>query len=110
MVKHRQYTYFYIFSCATLNETFRAKCDIEISWENLDADTGACQKLLAQEEENLLVLDYEMELFFEPCRELFFQCFTAHFCRRQEEHAILISRLLSRMHRMYVARIHLDFH
>ena len=58
MVKHRQHTYFYIFSHATLNETFRAKYDIEISWENLDADTGACQKLLAQEEENLLVLDY----------------------------------------------------
>ena len=25
MSKHRQYTYFYIFSCATLNETFMAK-------------------------------------------------------------------------------------
>ena len=57
MLKHIQYTYFYIFSRATLNETFTAKYDIEISWENLDADTGACQKLLAQEEENLPVLD-----------------------------------------------------
>ena len=57
MLKHRQYTYFHIFSRATLNKTFTAKYDIEISWENLDADTGACQKLLAQEEENLLVLD-----------------------------------------------------
>ena len=57
MLKHIQYTYFYICSRATVNETFTAKYDIEISWENLDADTGACQKLLAQEEENLLVLD-----------------------------------------------------
>ena len=57
MLKHIQYTHFYIFSRATLNETFTAKYDIEISWENLDADTGACQKLLAQEEENLPVLD-----------------------------------------------------
>ena len=29
---------------------------------------------------------------------------------QQEEPAILISRLLLRMHRMYVASIHLDFH
>ena len=27
MLKHRQYTYFYIFSRATLNETFTAKYD-----------------------------------------------------------------------------------
>ena len=27
MLKHRQYTYFYIFSLATLNETFTAKYD-----------------------------------------------------------------------------------
>ena len=27
MLKHRQYTYFYIFSRATLNETFTAKND-----------------------------------------------------------------------------------
>ena len=27
MLKHRQYTYFVIFSSATLNETFTAKCD-----------------------------------------------------------------------------------
>ena len=31
-------------------------------------------------------------------------------CRRQEEPAILISRLLLRMRRTYVARIRLDFH
>ena len=27
MLKHRQYIYIYIFSCATLNETFTAKYD-----------------------------------------------------------------------------------
>ena len=32
------------------------------------------------------------------------------FNERQEEPAILISRLLSRMRRMYVASIRLDFH
>ena len=31
-------------------------------------------------------------------------------CGRQEEHAILISTLLLRMRRMYVARIRLEFH
>ena len=31
-------------------------------------------------------------------------------CRRQEEPAILISRLLIRMRRMYVANIRLDLH
>jgi len=31
-------------------------------------------------------------------------------CERQEEPAILISRLLFRMRRMYVANIRLDFH
>ena len=32
------------------------------------------------------------------------------FCGRQEEHAILISRLLLRMRCMYVSSIRLDFH
>ena len=32
------------------------------------------------------------------------------YCGRQEEPAILISRLLLRMRRMYVASIRLDFH
>ena len=32
------------------------------------------------------------------------------YCRRQEEPAILISRFLLRMRRMYVASIRLDFH
>ena len=31
-------------------------------------------------------------------------------CQRQEEPAILISRLLIRMRRMYVVSIRLDFH
>ena len=31
-------------------------------------------------------------------------------CRREEEPGILISRLLIRMRRMYVASIRLDFH
>ena len=31
-------------------------------------------------------------------------------CGRQEEPAILMSRLLLRMRRLYVAGIHLDFH
>ena len=33
-----------------------------------------------------------------------------HYCGRQEEPAILISRLLLRMRRMYVASIRLDLH
>ena len=41
-------------------------------------------------------------------------CFTdvifSYFCGRQEEPAILISRLLLHMRRMYVASIRLDFH
>ena len=35
---------------------------------------------------------------------------TTSYCGRQEEPAILISRLLLRMRRMYVASIRLDFH
>ena len=31
-------------------------------------------------------------------------------CGRQEEHAILISRLVLRMRRLYVASLRLDFH
>ena len=46
-----------------------------------------------------LVFFYEKCLFNEE-----------HICGWQEEPAILISRLLSRMRRMYVASIRLDFH
>ena len=35
---------------------------------------------------------------------------TFSYCGRQEEPAILISRLLLRMRRMYVASIRLNFH
>ena len=45
--------------------------------------------------------------FFLKLIHLFF--FIIH-CGRQEEPAVLISRLLLRMRRMYVASVRLDFH
>ena len=47
----------------------------------------------------VLVFDYAKCLFNEK-----------HICGWQEEPAILISRLLSRMRRMHAASIRLDFH
>ena len=46
--------------------------------------------------------------FFLKLIHLFF-FFIIH-CGRQEEPAVLISRLLLRMRRMYVASVRLDFH
>ena len=43
-------------------------------------------------------------------RSSFFSPSSYHYCGRREEPAILISRLLLRMRRMYVASIRLDSH